>query len=649
MAQHPEIADTYNTWSAIRAATSKPAARASASSTSGSKAQRTARASSSRSAGESSRSAASSSALPPVTPTKKRRPAAATPRTPAPPETPKGVAAASARSPFRTPSRPRSAARPAAGETSAAAASTATPGRNPFATPSRNPWATPSRAVPPRTPGSAESVRSVVNYPDLRPSRSPTTPGGGSGGYEAVRSPAALRSLLASRSPGGGSSSRRRVEMARTEAALRVAYTPRTKARKRLRGDEVPPTPARAPKRGRGSETLGVPSGPLVNEAGGSWARTASGSQSLSQQPASPQDEEMFGPSPVKRGPKAYVPLLPSRPSAAVAMEEDSDSEDDDDESGDLVAGPLSSTLRSEARAPGEAGAAPLQDERLATPPRRERIKPRAERQRVELDDDDDEEAEVQELIIRPYQRYGAVRAGLQGEASDDSSSDSDGGAAFSHLRAGERRRRRHGLATATPPPPDSPADISTQQNSDAPGLERLTLASPQTKHARAYVRAREAEALEHLLGGGAETLELEAEQAPVEPEGGSKKAKSWGEAKAREQVSKGKGRKKRYDASPPPERSAAQQRAALEAQAAADAPTKLSRAGRAGVGDAEQTVRRKRVVYAQRVELDSDEEDEESRLQAPDEDGEDEDWASEVSSTEFGLGDGEMEETDII
>lgn len=63
-------------------------------------------------------------------------------------------------------------------------------------------------------------------------------------------------------------------------AILKAAYTPRTKARKRLRGEEVPPTPARAAKRasrGKSGAAFGAQLAGVEEEKLGAGAATMGG------------------------------------------------------------------------------------------------------------------------------------------------------------------------------------------------------------------------------------------------------------------------------------------------------------------------------------------------------------------------------------
>lgn len=107
------------------------------------------------------------------------------------------------------------------------------PSKNPFRTPTKspvkkpNPFATPSKQSPIKAaPSPAGSVVDVSMTPPKAQ-------------YEESSSPSRLRSLVAAHSKHSNSPSR---AAGKLDAAL-IAYTPRTKARKRLRGEDVPPTP----------------------------------------------------------------------------------------------------------------------------------------------------------------------------------------------------------------------------------------------------------------------------------------------------------------------------------------------------------------------------------------------------------------------
>ncbi|KAJ9476596.1 DNA replication regulator SLD2 [Pseudozyma hubeiensis] len=217
----PAIAGTYDTWQAVGGdakAKSKPRSSG-ASSTASSSKQRL---------GENAREEVFK------TPSKKRlssRPDASSTR----------LTGSPSKNPFRTPTKSQRAS----------AASAVTPGR------SRNPFASPTKAPSPEV-SPARSLIEVEMTPtkhsplldsfSRRNNFMPTKPSPSHPHQQYVASsPSKLRTTLEAsisvrRTPTKTAKSRAVDGDAALNAAL-VAYTPRTKARKRLRGEDVPPTP----------------------------------------------------------------------------------------------------------------------------------------------------------------------------------------------------------------------------------------------------------------------------------------------------------------------------------------------------------------------------------------------------------------------
>ncbi|KAN0060277.1 hypothetical protein ACQY0O_007606 [Thecaphora frezii] len=246
-----EIASTYEAWNAIAAAT-------------GSKPKPTASSSRSDAVASSSRSSASAARKDeaqrrreeaPAPDPKRRRDDVARAR----PSSDQPTVSLADSNVFKTPTKPR---RSSSGRSHGPVTPTHS---NPFRTPTRLRGSSPSAAH--RSPlgrhgpeSSAERrpppspAGSVVDL-QMTPTK-PTTPSPsklGSDRYDYAASPSKLRTLVAShstRSPSGKRPSA-------SDAAELVTYTPRTKARKRLRGEEVPPTPkqddGRAAQRGSGA------------------------------------------------------------------------------------------------------------------------------------------------------------------------------------------------------------------------------------------------------------------------------------------------------------------------------------------------------------------------------------------------------------
>lgn len=142
--------------------------------------------------------------------------------------------------------------------------------RNPFrtptkASPSKNPWATPSKHQTDQQRGALEEVevspaRSAIEVEMTPTKRSPlldilskhrNSPSKSQTQRQrqyVTASPSKLRTTLTAASRLTPTKPRLSPTRAKSDAALSaalVAYTPRTKARKRLRGEDVPPTPNR--------------------------------------------------------------------------------------------------------------------------------------------------------------------------------------------------------------------------------------------------------------------------------------------------------------------------------------------------------------------------------------------------------------------
>ncbi|CBQ67977.1 conserved hypothetical protein [Sporisorium reilianum SRZ2] len=138
---------------------------------------------------------------------------------------------------------------------------TSTPSRNPFRTPtksspsaagrSRNPFASPAKPAPPSPARSLIEVEltptkssplldTFARRNNFTPTKSPSHPHD----QYITSSPSKLRTTLEASLPARRTPTKTRAESDAALSAALVAYTPRTKARKRLRGEDVPPTPS---------------------------------------------------------------------------------------------------------------------------------------------------------------------------------------------------------------------------------------------------------------------------------------------------------------------------------------------------------------------------------------------------------------------
>ncbi|SPO21164.1 uncharacterized protein UTRI_00641 [Ustilago trichophora] len=161
-------------------------------------------------------------------------------------------ASPSSRNPFRTPTKKSSPYH--SSSSSSAAAAIVTPGktRNPFASPSK-PTAPPSPAgsmieveMTPNKPSPSHRISTFIQRNNFTPTKSPSSL------QYITSSPSKLRTTLSTTSATAGvrrtPTKNQRTSSSSSDAALNaalVAYTPRTRARKRLRGEDVPPTPRR--------------------------------------------------------------------------------------------------------------------------------------------------------------------------------------------------------------------------------------------------------------------------------------------------------------------------------------------------------------------------------------------------------------------
>ncbi|PWN40277.1 hypothetical protein IE81DRAFT_349372 [Ceraceosorus guamensis] len=561
MAKHPEIAGTYETWAAIKSASkagpSKPKKEGSA--------------------------PANDAVF--KTPTKRVR---------------YGATGGAGTSASYTPTKLATPANPI------------TPPRNPFATPTSQRiigkeavFSTPVRGT--RAPSSASSARSVVLNDVL------TTPSSGRGQY-ASNSPTALRTLLSSsRSPNTRAHLRQR-QSTRIEEALRATFTPRTKARKRLRGEEVPVTPARS-KRARGAGQL--VQNEQVEDAGGSksWARSLSSPVApmhadndglfASSPKRAASFKALFDPSPMARRRDSSIDTLARQPSWSPRPS-----------SATLLTSPAEADEADESGAESDVAQMTMDNAEFALIEREEAEALEAAAKRANspaemlVIDAEDEEAAVQ-IRLRQYQRRGAPSGNY-----DYNDADGD----VSRLLAR----------------PEHSSDPSSYATDDA-SFACLTLASPQTRGARQAARARQARHFETLFAAGHEALDLEAEKAEIAAAAASSKPgqkSTWGHAKGREALEAKK--------SGPAKGKGASIRAFPKAPLPGQIPKpvrkrEFRRAGRSGMGEDEVCVRRRN---------DAQEEADDASYATRDED---DDWASEVSSVEYGLGDGEMDRMDVL
>lgn len=229
MAKHPDISSTYDTWHAIRSATASTSSTGTGTGT-GTESKK--RSSSSRGNGSGSGSGSASSSNHHESKSQKRSTVDSNPfKTPTKPKTTQL---------FKTPTSDR---REGGAQMTSASASASQP-KDPFRTPSK-----PSNRHDTSTPSSVRSVlKASMPSPSIQttPSNLNRFPTSSS---SRITSPAQLKAAIASHSTNSPNISG-------------ATYTPRTKARKRLRGEEVPPTPAglgqRPLKKRFGTGSLGV-------------------------------------------------------------------------------------------------------------------------------------------------------------------------------------------------------------------------------------------------------------------------------------------------------------------------------------------------------------------------------------------------------
>ncbi|UZJ50996.1 hypothetical protein CBS101457_000316 [Exobasidium rhododendri] len=478
----------------------------------------------------------------------------------------------------------------------------------------------------------------------LQQSRAPPSPRWRT--YEDGSSPSKLRALLSSFSSIHKTPTKRKNEEDKDGSAVQVdrlsqvsteksypAYTPRTKARKRLRG-EVVVTPERSggaglrgvdhtriggqsncsgqeqqlPKKRRGmaaATTLGdYGIVPVADSRRKDTAGLQSGTHTdLSIRPAEGQtnaqnthfdeDEEdaMLGPSPsinrvVDRQIKAFKPLF------SVEADEtftDGEIEEEEEEEEDLEA------------VNQVEPASVLQIPRLTASSKANDY------------DGQGEESEDDEVIIKPYRRYDRQIRGAAFSALDFDSDDDDGGIEGDFYGIDVNLAAERGFDSEE-------GEDNDDDDNEPPIFDNLSLHSPQCKKARQSMRIKAEREVRHLLGAEDEiqALDWDEEAAKREAESGSAAVPPPKTNKVGPPIKGGKLRKGFRDVK-----------------------------SEVGSGKAKKEVAPKEkpkslIFQNTRDQVGSDQDSDVGQGSANDDE-----WASDVSSAEYGLGNGYMSDND--
>lgn len=673
IAQVPEIAAIYDTWTAM----AKAGANAGETSTSGSR---------SRHKEGSTGVASSSKHSRPAAPGKDRRnvqgsPKRSRPSMP-PPETPtKSLRNGQMRN--AGPSTPTHSAH-----------------RNPFRTPTK----TPTSERIPSTPSSEVKLRTPVKA-QLETQSTNETASDSRFHYNA--SPSSYRALLGSYSKTlSPNHSRTSMSSKEQDASLLKQFTPRTKARKRLRGEDVPPTPqsqqkqnsSHSPSQQRDARSEGLSSQPpRKRRAQGRqgalseyWSTSSmqqrapsfedSSSKAIPGARAKPPMEEDAGI--IEASPKKAVPSRfdlfqrnadhaeQSSQRKFTSLLEETGQHDrsfSDDEEQEYEVEPDSTMLATEETMPDVSARA------LST-------RPPTTSQRISVDLDSDEEnakgpvkdaatasdSPSKAIYLRAYQRFGELQIGDHQEQRD-TSSDEEETAVQRYLSPSKRqqlRRSTSGARSFNDDEDDGGGDMNLGQPRTAPSA-----LSSMHQHRKQSQRR----ALENLFQGSSRANAAEIEQelraeAQRRQENGndtvrfpgdrSKGSQTWGQAKAAAKHKAGNskandrfllGKAKRgfgnslgtaVSDDEEADGSAGHPRddSATAPTASTSQPKVFRRLGRSGVDD-DEVVQTNRPVDQRQP---SDDEGEQYQGQA------DEDWASEAESDQWGVGDGEMDASDV-
>ena len=503
------------------------------------------------------------------------------------------------------------------------------------------------------TPGPGPSPTGSVVDVQMTPTRQEET-------YEDVSSPSRLRTLVAMHA--------KRSPNLRKPSSLTQTYTPRTKARKRLRGEDVPPTPkpkSDAARRGSGAAFDAYLCG---GERPGKKRATLSAYGFGPKRKAPPSDdeeEEEQGGSPSKSArARAFQPLFVSPSAKRMALappsqrrtsgggglfaaelearrrqsmegkkkegrESDSDADSDRPTSRAMQKSSVPPTsspvtgITTPSRERGTETTVPAVD---GQPQQQQgQRRPSWKISTIVVSDNEGDESSadtVKTITVLPYQRYGSLRNKADREREEQDADDEEDLFGYALSRSPRKVEEEAGAG-------DGAGADSDSSMSDGEGLllSNLSLHSPsrrlpaQGRQAIRAQRAHDATRLEALLGAGRdelEVLELEEETDGQKPA----PAKNWGEAKARDKPSTKRRQPAPASALAPALAPRVKQREPQPVAARACARP-LQRAGRSGMGDDEVC------------------EDDEEQV--------DDDWASEVDSDEYGLGDGEMDRVDVI
>lgn len=675
IAQVPEIAAIYDTWTAM----AKAGASAGETSTSGSRSRH--EEGSSTSSSKHSRSAASGkdkrnlqsspkrsrpSMPPPETPTKSLRNVG--------PSTPTH---SSSRNPFRTPTK------------------TPTSERIP---------STPSSEVKLRTPVKAQ-LDMQGNNETASDSR-----------FHYNASPSSYRALVGSYSKTlSPNHSRAPMSSKEQDASLLKQFTPRTKARKRLRGEDVPPTPqsqqkqqipSHSPSQHRDGRSKGLSSQPprkrraqgrqgalseywstssMEQRAPSFEDRSSKAIPGGSAKPPMQQDVEIIEASPKKAAPSRFDLFQKNADHAEQSSQrkftsllEETGQHDrgfSDDEEQEQEVEPDSTDG----------------DYMLATDDPMPDISARAlskrpptSSQRISVDLDSDEEnakGPVKEaakhsasespskaIYLRAYQRFGELQIGDQKEQRDMSSDEETPVQRYlSPSKRQQMRRSTSGAMSINDDEDDGGGDMNLGQPRTAPSA-----LSSMHQHRKQSQRR----ALENLFQGSSRANAAEIEQelraeAQRRQENGndtvrfpgdrSKGSQTWGQAKAAAKHKAGNskandrfllGKAKRgfgnslgtaVSDDEEADGSAGHPRddSATAPTASTSQPKIFRRLGRSGVDD-DEVVQTNRPVDQRQPSDDEDAGGEQYQGQA------DEDWASEAESDQWGVGDGEMDASDV-
>lgn len=443
--------------------------------------------------------------------------------------------------------------------------------------------------------------------------------------YEDGNSPSKLRALLSSfssiqRTPTKG----RREEAEKDEDAILMekltrgakatAYTPRTKARKRLRGEVVITPEKEGSGKGKGQAARenqrrsSSDHGPLSKKRRGMAMSTL---KDFGIVPIPAPKNRAAGSDNGMAEEKRKVELSRLHSSHSQVQEYDDDDEDEDDE----ILGPSPSANRkvnrpiksfkplfgveADGSLSGEEGEGgdqhdePVGAKAVSTTAPLTSLK---SLNQVEVDDDDED----RDVIVRPYQRYGNSSFTQRFHALGGALSDDDEDMEF------------YGLLAAPQATTSAEREIlvSSEEEDDDPSiLETLSLNSPQCKQVRNRQRVKAQREVRQLLGAEEEIQPLEWEDGTGQTEGVPPKTNKVGPP-----VKAGKLRKGFKDVK------------------SAVSTTKLRQK--------QEKASTSLVFQNTREQMGSDQD---SDLGGGLDSDDDDEWASDVGSAEYGLGDGYM------